>query len=249
MPEPLKIAVVTPYYIPDEAQLRQCQQSVLDQTYACTHIPVADGHPSPIFGDAPRSLHVVLPRSNGDYGNTPRAVGAMLAGSYGFDAIAFLDDDNWFEPDHLEIMVAAQRATGAPLVACFRRFRHLDGSNLDMTEPIEDNMTHVDANCWLICQPAFPLLAAWRVPKSISYIADRIFFQKAMRERYRISFTKARTVNYRTKNPLHYAAAKVAAPAGAYAREELDRLYAGGLNRAARAEIVDAVGFVPRIVL
>jgi hypothetical protein len=249
MPEPLKIAVVTPYHVPNDAQLRQCRQSVLEQTYPCTHIPVADGHPSPIFAEAPRTLHVVLPQSSGDYGNTPRAVGAMLADAYGFDAVAFLDDDNWFEPDHLDIMAATQRETGAPLVACFRRFRHLDGSDLEMTEAVEDNMTHVDANCWLICRPAFPLLGGWRVPKSISYIADRIFFQRAVRERYRIGFTQKRTVNYRTKNPLHYAAGQVAAPAGAYDREELNRLYAGVLNRSARAEIVDAIGFVPRIVL
>jgi hypothetical protein len=247
MPEPLKIAVVTPYYIPDEPMLRQCQQSVLEQTYPCTHIAVADGHPSPIFADAPRTMHVVLPQSNRDFGNTPRGIGAILAESWGFNAIAFLDDDNWYERDHLETMVATRRSTGAPLIACQRQFRHLDGSLLPTTEAAEDRMLHVDTNCWLIFRPAFGLLRGWFLPKMAACIGDRIFFQRAVRERYKIAATKKRTVNYRTKHPSHYANAAIKVPDGAYTQEQLKKTFAPVRTQAGMAEIVNAIGFFPRL--
>jgi glycosyltransferase involved in cell wall biosynthesis len=247
MPEPLKIAVVTPYYKPEEAMLRQCQDSVRAQTLPCTHIPVADGYPHRLFDDAPDTLHVILPRSNQDFGNTPRGIGCTLANSYGFDAVAFLDDDNWYEPDHLESMVALHRSTGMPLICCRRRFRHLDGAELPTTEAAEDRMAHVDANCWLIFRPAFALLSAWYVPKNASYIADRIFFQKAVRERYRIASTGKRTVNYRSKHPSHYRTAGVPEPDGVYSDAYLQRQFAAVSDIKVMADIVNAIGFFPRL--
>jgi glycosyltransferase involved in cell wall biosynthesis len=248
MPEPLKIAVVTPYIAQDEDWLRQCQQSVQSQTYPCTHIAVADGAPHPVFANAPNTRHVVLPESNKDYGNTPRALGAMLADSYGFDAIAFLDDDNWYEPDHLERMVAAHLTAQAPLVACRRKFRHLNGEMLNFTETAEDEFRHVDTNCWLICRPAFGLLERWRIPKLAAFIGDRIFFQNAVRQRYRIVGANQRTVNYRTKQPGHYRKAGIEPPPGAYTVPQLRAHYASIRAPAAMAEIVNAIGFYPRIM-
>ncbi len=241
----MKVAVVTPYYIQDEPILRECQQSVLNQTYSCTHIAVADGHPHPMFGNAPRTLHVILPQANRDFGNTPRMFGAMLAQSYGFDAVAWLDDDNWFEPEHLETMVAAHQASGAPLIACQRILRHLNGAALPVTEPLEDRLLHVDANCWLVCRPAFPLFQAWRVPPLICHKGDRVFFQKAVRERYQIFSTQKRTVNYRTKYGDHYRRAGQAVPPGAYSPEDIQAQSAGFRNLADIASVVESLGFFP----
>jgi hypothetical protein len=245
MSEGLKVAVVTPYYIQTEALLRACQQSVLNQTYPCTHIAVADGHPQPFFAGAARTLHVILPQANRDYGNTPRAFGAMLAESYGFDAVAWLDDDNWLEPEHLETMVAAHHASGAPLIACQRILRHLNGEALPVTEPLEDHLQHVDANCWLVCRPAFPLFQTWRVPKSICHKGDRVFFQTAIRGRYPIVSTRKRTVNYRTKYPDHYRRAGLPVPPGAYTESDLQAQSAGFRTLADIASVVDSLGFFP----
>jgi glycosyltransferase involved in cell wall biosynthesis len=246
MPDQLKIAVVTPYINQDESWLRQCQESVQSQTYPCTHIAVAEGNPNAIFSDARNTMHVVLPAPNKDFGNTPRALGAMLADSYGFDAVAFLDDDNWFEPNHLEAMAATHTASRAPLVACRRHFRHLDGSSLNVTEAAEDRLQHVDTNCWLICRPAFALLSRWLLPKIAAYGGDRIFFQSAVRQRYGIAGSTNRTVNYRTKHPSHYMQAGVDVPAGAYTIPQLKAQCAALADPAAIAEIVNAVGFYPR---
>jgi glycosyltransferase involved in cell wall biosynthesis len=243
---PLKIAVITAYYKPEQQIFRQCLESVQNQTYPATHLLVADGHPRPELDRAKNTLHVSLPDSNKDFGTTPRAIGCILAESYGFDGVAFLDDDNWLEPDHLESMLAVHNTTKAPLIAAQRIFRHLDGSVLPTTESQEDHFTHVDTNCWLVMRPAFPLLAL-RIPKFATFVNDRIFFQKALRDRYTIAATRQRTVNYRTKYPAHYATAGIAPPAGAYAPNRLLANFIEFSKPERIAELVEAIGFYPKI--
>jgi len=87
--EMVKIAVVTPYYKENDDVLRQCHLSVVRQSYPCTHILVADGHPKSQFDNEPRTMHITLPQANGDVGNTARAIGGILADAYGFDAVAY----------------------------------------------------------------------------------------------------------------------------------------------------------------
>ncbi len=243
----LKIAVVTPYYREADPLVLQCHRSVLAQTHPCTHLLVADGHPKQIFETSARVLHVPLPKPNADYGNTPRFIGATLADSYGFDAITFLDADNWLEPEHLERMEAAHKRGKTPLVSCKRIFRHLDGSVLRCTERDEDNFTHVDANCWLVTRPAFSLLPIWRIPKPACALADRIFLEYARRERFDITETQERTVNYRTKYPGHYQAAGVPAPAGVYTENTLNKGFAYLRSVTGAAEVVATIGFYPRL--
>jgi glycosyltransferase involved in cell wall biosynthesis len=245
--EKFKIAVVTAYYKPEPDIFRQCLESVQNQTYPGTHLLVADGHPQAALDHAPNTLHVVFPQANGDFGSTPRAIGCILADSYGFDGVAFLDDDNWLEPNHLDSMVALHRSTQAPLIAAQRIFRHLDGSVLPTTEAQEDNFTHVDTNCWLVMRPALALLGALRIPKFASFVNDRIFFQKAVRDRYAIAATRLRTVNYRTKYPVHYVNAGVALPEGAYEPTRLMANYIEFSKPERIAELAAAIGFYPKI--
>lgn len=42
----MKAAIITPYYKEPVAQLRQCVNSVREQSYPCTHILLPDGRPS-----------------------------------------------------------------------------------------------------------------------------------------------------------------------------------------------------------
>jgi hypothetical protein len=210
---------------------------------------VADGHANPIFKTSPRTLHVPLPHANADYGNTPRVIGAMLADSYGFDAIAFLDADNWFEPVHLERMAAALNLGKTPLVSCKRTFRHLDGSVLPCTELDEERFTHVDTNCWLVTRPAFSLLPIWRIPKWAAIMGDRVFLEHARRERFAITETQLRTVNYRTKYVNHYRLAGIPSPAGVYTGNDLVEALRHLRSLAGAAEMAAAIGFYPLIDL
>ncbi|MEA2981349.1 MAG: hypothetical protein QOF09_3172 [Alphaproteobacteria bacterium] len=208
----LKIAVVTPYYKEDSAVLWQCHKSVLQQTHECHHILVADGHPQSGFESSPRTLHVKLPLSNSDNGNTPRAIGGILADSYGFDAVAYLDADNWFDPTHIEGMIAAHELSGSPIIACKRRYFDLSGSELLIGETDEDANLHVDTSCYLLFRPAFSLLRAWLMPKVLGSLCDRVFLKKAIKAEFKITYIPARTVGFRTQYLYHYHKAGIAPP-------------------------------------
>src|SRR5262249_4891479 len=112
VPAEPRVAVVTPYHREPPEVLAKCRDSVRNQTYACTHVLVADGHPQRQMAHAD-ALHIVLPLAHHDNGNTARMIGAMSAVNRGFHAIAFLDADNWYEPDHVARMVALHRRTAA----------------------------------------------------------------------------------------------------------------------------------------
>jgi len=240
-----RIAVVTPYYRETDEVLRQCHESVLNQTRECTHILVADGHPKAIFDGSPRTLHVPLPASNGDNGNTPRAIGGILAEAYGFDGVAYLDADNWYEPTHIESLLAGHQATGHPLVCCKRQFFTQDGRLLPIREVAEDANQHVDTSCWLVMRPAFPLLRAWLMPKVLGPVCDRVFFQKAIRERYMIYALNSRTVAFRSQYEAHYRRGGVEVPPGLKASSDTPELKACFSSADGVRAIVDALGFFP----
>src|SRR5262249_33103168 len=122
-----RVAVVTPYCGETPEILAKCCDSVRDQTFACAHVLVADGHPQP-WMEKWDGMHIVLPRAHQDNGNTARMIGAMSAVNQGFDAIAFLDADNWYEPDHIARMVALHRRTQAEVCTAGRMIVREDGS-------------------------------------------------------------------------------------------------------------------------
>src|SRR5690242_12084271 len=158
----LKIAVVTPYFNEDDDTLNHCHLSVMHQSYPCTHILVADGYPKRQFEKETKTMHVILPQANRDMGNTPRAIGGILADTYGFDAVAYLDADNWYDAAHIEGLIDAHEANRkVPLISCKRRFYDFEGRQLHVTEADEDANRHVDTSCWIVFRPAFSLLRAW----------------------------------------------------------------------------------------
>ena len=149
----MKIAVVTPYHGEPAEWLRLCHGSVRGQTTACRHIMVADGRPDPLV-DSFDADHIVLPDGHANYGDTPRAIGAMSAIGRGFDAIAFLDADNWYKPRHIESLIALHRETGAEVCTSGREIRRVDGSFLTVC-PFSDGDLFVDTSCYLFTRGAF----------------------------------------------------------------------------------------------
>src|SRR5438552_2141705 len=107
----LRVATITAYHREPVKILRQCHESVLAQTYPTTHFLVADGAPQEAV-DAWEAEHIILPRSHGDFGDTPRVIGTISALNLGYDAITFLDADNWYHRKHVELMAAAHKQTG-----------------------------------------------------------------------------------------------------------------------------------------
>jgi glycosyltransferase involved in cell wall biosynthesis len=105
------VTVITP--TTGSKTLRQAIDSVKNQTYKnIQHLVVVDGkHPSatPILQDYPDIDKIQLPYATGvDRYNGHRIYGASIYLAKG-DYLCFLDEDNWFDPNHVESLVSVIR--------------------------------------------------------------------------------------------------------------------------------------------
>lgn len=240
-----RIAVVTPYHLEPLELLEQCHQSVLAQQVQADHYMVADGHPNDVVAGW-NVRHVVLPESSGYGGCAPRCVGSMLADAAGYDFIAYLDADNWYEPTHLASLLQAHQRTGSPVCASLRTFHKPDGTPLDITEPMEDALRHVDTSCFLLHRSAFGVLPVWvRMPQRLAALNDRVFLAALRHARLPISSTGERTVHYRTLHETHYQAAGLPLPAGYRSKDALHPAIAWLRTPEGVSETVARLGFWP----
>jgi hypothetical protein len=188
--------VITPYYKEDPVMLRRCMASVHHQTVPTEHMLVADGHPQDWLESEP-VRHLRLDRPHGDFGNTPRGVGSLLAAAEGFAPIIMLDADNWLEPGHVEACIrAAASAPGTDFVVATSQFRRPDESIMPIPNlPTSD---HVDTSCFAFFPGSYQMLAVWALmPRQMSAVGDRIFW-RALRARglSGVAITNPATVNY-----------------------------------------------------
>ena len=141
----MKVAVITPYFNTSLEWLQKCHLSVKAQTHPCTHFIVSDGQPYNAV-DSWDAQHIKLPVNISDYGDTPRGVGSVAAIGQGFDAIAYLDADNWYDPEHINILMSLHKKTGAAVVTSARNLHRLDGTLLGKCFEV-DGKLFVDTNC------------------------------------------------------------------------------------------------------
>jgi glycosyltransferase involved in cell wall biosynthesis len=192
----MRVAVVTPYYKEPREWLQRCIDSVRAQTHACDHILVADGHPQDWIDQA-GVRHIRLDRGHADYGNTPRSIGGQLAVAEGYDAIAFLDADNWFEPDHVERCVEVALSTNCDVVTAKRYWVRADGSRMDVRIGEDEDGSHVDTNCFFLLFGAFHSIPRWlMMPKPMAIWCDRFYLASLREEGLREASTSEPTVNY-----------------------------------------------------
>ena len=157
--------------------IERCIESVRAQDLAVTHFVIADGHPQDWI-DGTGVRHLRLDRSHGDFGNTPRSVGGILAASEGFDAIGFCDADNWLAPDHASSCLRAADAAPEDIdfVVATRQLCRDDRSVMPILTRDDRDGTHVDTNCFFLLPGAFHTLGQWGVmPKPLSCVGDRIY--------------------------------------------------------------------------
>lgn len=192
----MRVAVVTPYYKERREWLERCIASVKAQTHECTHFMVADGHAQDWVDEA-GVRHLRLDRGHADYGNTPRALGGQLAISEGFDAIAFLDADNWYEPGHIARCVEVAEQTDADYVTSGRHWVRADGSVIDVNVQEDVDGSHVDTNCFFLLFGAFHTIPRWLLmPKPMAVWCDRFYLQSLRQEGLLEARTLTRSVNY-----------------------------------------------------
>ena len=103
-----KVVVITPTV--GSPKLWDAVESVKAQTYPCKHLVVLDGPDVkadrlPWPHDGYDSMIVKAPENTGANGFNGQRIYAAYPHLVNADYIAFLDEDNWFRPDHIETLV------------------------------------------------------------------------------------------------------------------------------------------------
>lgn len=210
----MNVAVVTPYFRDPLPWLRQCHESVRAQTHPATHIMVADGAPD----DTVKSWdvhHIEMPGPHRDHGDTPRAVGSVAAIGAGSDAIAYLDADNWFAPDHVQSLVELHAEMGAAVCFSHRYFCRLDGSIMGYCKDT-DGETFADVSSMIFFRPAFNLVPLWAmIHPELHPICDRVMMLWIREHNLTSAFSNRLTLHYRTANQGDYRSFGEEPPPGA----------------------------------
>ena len=173
----MKPAVITPYYKESLNTLERCHRSVTAQTTQATHILVADGNCRAAI-DNWDCQHLVLPQSHSNCGNTPRALGALMAASQGYEPIFFLDADNWFQPHHVELaLMLHQKDPTIDVVISGRKIVLDDGSLLSAApEDVEKHFADTSTLC--LFNRAYRSLPLWALmPSELAPICDRVIYE------------------------------------------------------------------------
>lgn len=193
----MKVAVITPYHSEPQAWLERCIQSVKNQTHISTHFLVSDGRPQDWIDDVEGVRHIRLGLAHRDYGNTPRAIGGMLAVSENFDAVCFLDADNWYASEHVQSCVETALRTNADYVVAQRRLVRDDGSIIPIEYQEDKDGAHVDTNCFFLQFGAFHTLPRWALaPKPMASLFDRFYLKSLQREGLAVARTERHSVMY-----------------------------------------------------
>ena len=209
-------AVITPYFRESQQELERCHQSVVQQDVPCAHFLVADGFAKEVLSEW-NVQHLILPSSHRDYGNTPRAIGAISAINHGHNPILFLDADNWFAPQHVSSIIDTKKLKpNADIVVSMRQLTLPDGTSVE--PDIEDyKRTHVDTSCMAFFESAFFLLPLWgTMTKPLSVIGDRIMYRAMKMASASIAWTGKRTLFYTTNYAHHWRRAGKQPPLNTY---------------------------------
>lgn len=216
----MRVFVVTPYFNTSPEWLARCHASVREQTMPATHVLVCDGSRPEILPGF-NGVHIILRRNYADYGNTPRLIGCYQAVGAGAEAIAFLDADNWYQPDHLETLVAHAKAERLAAVCSARTLHRLDGSPLGPCPHVDGNH-FVDTSCLLVMEPALRHLLSWVLEgQEEAGRADQYMWRYLREQGMRVGFLNHPSVAYRTRHRIHYELAGEAPPAEAVNRTDL----------------------------
>jgi len=238
-----RFAIVTPYYKEPPETIQRCIESVKRQTVAADHFLVADGFPQSWLDDVGVN-HIRLGHAHRDFGDTPRAIGGLVAVSQGYECIGFLDADNWYEDDHVEVCSAIANSVApkpVDLVVAKRRMVRMDGTHTTYPE----EFGHVDTSCYWFGEGAFHLIHYWlTIPSELAPIGDRVFYQLIKSRKLSMREAPRITVNYTCTIEEIYHALGEKPPPGTKPGPDLEaiREWLLGLDAANRRLVAERCG-------
>lgn len=207
----MKVAVVTPTI--GDKHLTTCIQSVQNQTYSnLTHYIFLDGkhhydkiHPILYTESGQKTIKTISLEENVGKGWCGHRVYAACSFLVNADIILYLDQDNFFDEEHVEKMVDKIKS-GYDWVYSFRKIVDKNGKFLyeDNCESLgewpvffNNQVFHMDTNCFALKRDiAVKVGHAW-YDSARPMQADRQFFQVLKTHFKQFSGTKEYTVNYR----------------------------------------------------
>jgi hypothetical protein len=199
--------------------------SVRAQTYSSiTHCVVIDG---PEYsarveaglreaGEGPEPLSVLqLPRRTGHSGWCSHRIYAAVPFLLDTEYICYLDQDNWFEPDHVASLLDLTASHGQGCGYALRNICTPDGEfvckddcqSLGTLHDCYDRprTRHIDTNCWLLSRDlACAVAPYWNT----ALVGDRVLAREIMTRKPEIPCTKRYTVNYSTASRAESATAE-----------------------------------------
>lgn len=198
----MKVAVITSTR--GRKTIQKAHLSILNQTYPATHYVFAHGkdcwNAVDKNMDGCNAQIVYLPRANGGGGFGMAPVFAMAGYCVTEDIVFYLDDDNWYEPDHIESLVEIIKKNDLGWAYSLRRIVDHEGNWIcdDNCESLgaHHNSHHqhlVDNSCYAVrTDVARRYGYAWYVP----VISDRNFFKVLVEAGMTFGATGKHSVNY-----------------------------------------------------
>jgi hypothetical protein len=192
-----RYAIITAYHKENQRLLQRAIESVKSQTMPTDHFLIADGFPQDWI-DGAGVRHVKLDREHGDYGNTPRGVGALIAIAEEYDGMGMLDADNWLDDDHVQTCVEAAELCEGGAIHCDYviaqwRLRRPDETVL----PWPEEPGHVDTNRFFFLRGAFSVIPYWAMmPSKLAPVGDRVFYMMLRGQAFRFVRVDRPTINY-----------------------------------------------------
>jgi len=216
-----RVAVITPYHGENIQMLHACYQSVVSQSMQCIHVFVADGLPRREL-DSWAVHHVKLPVCHNDIGSTPRLIGSYHAIGLGVQAVAFLDADNWYHPDHISQLFHVLERENASFASSSRMLCDLNGKILGKC-PLINPTTFVDTNCMLFGSGAFHLLHNWALmPDYAHLIGDRVMLRSVISSNVKTVHLDIPSVFYRCGKSGLYELLGIPVPPGVSPRPDYE---------------------------
>lgn len=218
-----RYAVITAYNGEEFNIIKRCHDSVKKQIIPTDHIIICDGKHEKFLNHLDCRI-IILDKNHGDYGNTPRSVGATLLICEKYDGFCFCDADNWLESDHVETCLnQAMNTFGEDHCDCIitaRIFRTPDEKILNIPE---DNIAgHVDTNCLFYFPGSYyTLITLALIPKELTIVGDRVYWTALRARNLNIACTNKKTVNYTTLWLSHYIMAHENVPTNT--RKDVDK--------------------------
>jgi glycosyltransferase involved in cell wall biosynthesis len=192
------VAVVTA--TKGRAELYKAIDSVRQQTYPCRHYVFVDGEAdkSNLYYGLTNTELCYLPVRTGGNGMMNGGIVAASAFLVQEDLICWLDDDNWFEPDHIEKLVEAKG--DKPYSYSLRALRNSDGSFFanDDFESIGHHGGFIDLNCYLMERNiAVQIAPLWYKTTGELMIGDRFVYQALRENNLESACSGLYSLNYR----------------------------------------------------